>query len=193
MVDPDAAVAGALGGHQGEPVVPVVLCGREQRGASARGCAPPEPAGCGRGAGHGKRGYLPALTVHRLLQALAEAPQLLLADPAGGPQEAGDERGRRGDLGPHVLPGPAASAARPGLRGRGRLRATAARRGRDGAGLLCWRRGWSGADARTDSPRHGQPEARTARPAGQRSVAPAGRGPAAPPGPALIHPNGNNG
>lgn len=81
--------------------------------------------------------------MHRLLQALAEAPQLLLADPAGGPQEAGDERGRRGDLGPHVRPGPAASAARPGLRGQGRPRATAARRGRDGAGLLCWRWGWT--------------------------------------------------
>lgn len=137
--------------------------------------------------GDGKRGRPPALTAHLLLQALAEAPQLLLADPAGGPQEAGDERGRRGDLGPHVRPGPAASAARPGPRGRGRLRATAARRGRDGAGLLCRPRGGgTGAAARTarhtDSPTHGQ-----------RSGAPAGRtdsrthGQPAPPGSARGH------
>lgn len=31
MVDPNAPVSRALGGHQGEPVVLVVLCGREQR------------------------------------------------------------------------------------------------------------------------------------------------------------------
>lgn len=40
MVDPNAPVPGALGGHQGEPVVLVVLCGREQRAALPR---PPSP------------------------------------------------------------------------------------------------------------------------------------------------------
>lgn len=110
MVDPNAAVPGALGGHQGEPVVLVVLCGREQRGALPRPHNPAEAAlqpGRSGPSRAGERTPPPAtpLTAQRLLQALPEAPQLLLADTAGGPQEAGDERRRRGDLGPHGHPG----------------------------------------------------------------------------------------
>lgn len=40
MVDPNAPVPGTLGGHQGEPVVLVVLCGREQRAALPRPKSP---------------------------------------------------------------------------------------------------------------------------------------------------------
>lgn len=64
------------------------------------GCEPPRAA---------------PLTPQRLLQTLPEAPQLLLADTPGGPQEAGDERRRRGDLGPHGRPGRSAPhRRRPG-------------------------------------------------------------------------------
>lgn len=209
MVDPDAAVAGALGGHQGEPVVPVVLCGREQRGVSARGCAPPDPAGCGKDAREGRkegteRGGAPrhspriascrhsrkhrscssptppAARRRRVTNAAAVEISVLMSAPAPLPAPPG--------------PAPAAgggSAQQPhGAGGTGRVCCA----GRGGAGPA---RPHGQPDARTalggTGRTHGQPHTRTARPAGQRSGAPAGRGPAAPPGPALIQPNGING
>lgn len=194
MVDPDAAVAGALGGHQGEPVVLVVLCGMEQRGASTRGCAPPDPAGCGRDAGEGwKKGIPPryspriascrhsrkhrscssptppAARRRRVTNAAAVEISVLISAPAPLPAPPG--------------PAPAAgggSAQQP--------------HGAGGTGRVCCA-GHGAGPARM----HGRPGSPTARltdgPARRAALGrPAhGRSPAAPPSPALIHPNGING
>lgn len=106
--------------REGAAQAPLPLRGRPAGPPPAAGAAPLART---QGGGVSCGALRPLPTSERLLEGVAEAAQLLVADAAGRPEEAGDEARSRGDLRLHgpsqlarsVLPSPPPSlAALPG-------------------------------------------------------------------------------